>query len=528
MTKNTEYHEIFVPFKDVYKLGGAEIFKQFERNKKNQKNLVVIPIDFIDSLDNPQENYMGGAEDVLKFLKKTNKEKIRSTNGITTYKVLQGLDIAIIDDNTQKNCPEVYYYDDNNGVSMSKLEEKITSQWNIKEKPIFITNNAKTHIKLGGYGIHIEDPYFLQVNEDIVNEGIIIGNEELQSELYSQEGLISLENAMDILERDLFVNQFIRFMGHKDYEYAKVSADFIKNSSGEIIDKKNGLVELLSPQEHSKKLRIGNHYMNEILGIQPRDMEQYLAFQYGLLNPDVSLFVLCGSQGSGKTLLSYVAAIDQVLWYEKSIRKLRNTGEIGKGGVFKQMILLKPNEIMGGKRRDVGFLPGSLYEKLKPHLAPYIDAHRESSLNDLFPFEEMLKHPKFTNDFGAPREDCINNIKINQYGRPPSNIEMIEMTYSGYMRGRSFRDSLVLIDEAQNLTPYEVKTIIQRLGEGCKGIIMGDPAQVDNPFCSREINGLTHAIQHYIHRDYSALVNLTRNYRSQMSKDATSWKAFST
>ncbi len=526
MTTKTKYHEVFVPFTDVYNLGGAEIFKQFERNEKDQKNLVVIPIDFIESLDNPKENYNEGAENVLKFLKKANKEKIDSTKGITTYRVLQGLDIAIIDDHSQEGVPEPTHYNANSGTSMNKLEEKINENWGFTNKPVFITNNAKNHIKLRGYGIHIEDPQFLQVSEDIINEGIIMGNEELQSELYSQEGLISLEDAIEILERDLFVNQFIRFMGHKDYEYAKVSADFIKNNSGEIIDKKNGLVELLSPQEHSKKLRIGNHHMGEILGIKPRDMEQYLAFQYGLLNPDVSLFILCGSQGSGKTLLSYVAAVDQVIWYEKSVRELRDIDKKGKGGFFKQIILLKPNEIMGGKRRDVGFLPGSLYEKLKPHLAPYIDAHRESSLDNLFPFEEMLKHPKFTNDFGAPREDGINNMNINQYGHLPSNTEVIEMTYSGYMRGRSFRDSLVLIDEAQNLTPYEVKTIIQRLGEGCKGIIMGDPAQVDNPFCSREINGLTHAIQHYVHRDYSALINLTRNYRSQMSKDATSWKVF--
>ena len=101
------------------------------------------------------------------------------------------------------------------------------------------------------------------------------------------------------------------------------------------------------------------------------------------------------------------------------------------------------------------------------------------------------------------------------------------MTYSGHVRGRSFRNTLILVDEAQNFTPYELKTIIERTGEGCKIVLMGDPAQVDNPFCSREINGLTHAIKQYIDKPYSALVTLTRNYRSQMSEDAKSWRVFS-
>ena len=274
-------------------------------------------------------------------------------------------------------------------------------------------------------------------------------------------------------------------------------------------------------------MSVGNHNRDEILGISPRDMEQYLAMQYGLLNNDVSLFFLTGAQGSGKTLLSYVCAVDQILWYEKDMRskRLQTDGSKSKSGSYKNIILLKPNEIMGGKRRDIGALPGSLYSKIKPHLGPYLDGHRESILHEYFPFEEMLRHPRFPNDFGDKRRDC-GNVKINNEARLPADFEAIEMTYSGFMRGRSFTNTLILVDEAQNFSPYEVKTILERMGEGCKGIIMGDPLQVDNPYCSREINGMTHAISHYLSKPYSALINLTRNYRSQVSADAQEWRVF--
>src|SRR3989304_3769126 len=108
---------------------------------------------------------------------------------------------------------------------------------------------------------------------------------------------------------------------------------------------------------------------------------------------------------------------------------------------YKQIILLKPNEIIGGKRRDLGFLPGSLYEKMSDHIAPYQDAHKISILGDLFPFDEMFYHPKYTiRNLGGPRDEKLNQIKIGPAHLPPINI--FEMTYTGFMRGRTFTDSL--------------------------------------------------------------------------------------
>jgi hypothetical protein len=527
MVKKT-YHEIFVPFTDVYSIGGSEVFKEFQREKDNEKNLVVVPFSFIETLKKlTNDNSLGGSEDVLKFLKRL--DSLETEGNVSLYSPFAGLDIAIMHENMGRE----YEY--------KKLEELISKRWQPKEKVSFITNSEVDHIRLRGLNLHVEDPDFLQVDQDIVNEGIILGNDELYSRLYQQdkkgEGTpVPVREAAEILNRDhLYLNQFIKFEvkskdGTKIY-YARVTGDLVRNANGsKIIGSTYQKVRLLKPSEYSKDIFVGDHKRNNILGIKPRDMEQYLAFQYGLLNPDVNLFFLCGSQGSGKTLLSYVSSIDLVLWYDAELRKKRKVpNPEGKGGFYKKIVLLKSNDILGGRIRDVGFLPGTLYDKLKPHLAPYIDAHKESLLGEIFPFEDILKHPRFENDFGEPRlkGKGDNGPKIDGCAHLSSNSEVVEMTYSGYMRGRSFRDTLVLIDEAQNFTPYEVKTIIERLGEGCKGIIMGDPLQVDNPQCNREINGLTHAIQHYLEKDYSALVKLPRNYRSQMSEDAGSWRVFS-
>jgi PhoH-like ATPase len=253
-------------------------------------------------------------------------------------------------------------------------------------------------------------------------------------------------------------------------------------------------------------------------------MEQYLALQYGLFNPNVELFFLTGSQGSGKTLLSYVSAIDLILEYDSGVSIARGLKD-NKNAFFKQIVLLKPNDVMGGSKRDEGTLPGDLYSKIKKHLGPYEDAHKESILGNSIPFKDMILHPNYVNDFGQMRS-TDSNKKINNEALFPKH-EVIELVSSGYFRGRSFKDTLILVDESQNFTPYETKTIIERAGPGCKCVIMGDPAQFDNPDCSKQINGLTYAIKQNLENPYSCLVNLSENYRSQMSEDAGKWKVFS-
>jgi predicted ribonuclease YlaK len=441
---------------------------------------------------------------------------------VRTYSVPgMRLDVAVVD----------YLTEGRKDFSITDLEEMIRKHWEMgDQRPEVITNSEKYHLKYRGRGMNVQSPRFLQVSADIANEGVINGSEELHAKLHENDREVSIEDAVRIIERELYLNQFVRFMDptQEKYEYARVSGDLIRSKNGSrIVDVANVKLRLLDRREHKMEITMGSERRDKVLGISPRDMDQYLALQYGLFNPDIEIFFLCGSQGSGKTLLSYVAAVDLILHYDKEFA-IRRMGEAraSKGGFYKNLVLLKPNEIMGGKRRDTGFLPGTLFEKLEPHLGPYIDAHRESVLGGIFPFEDMILHPKFPNRYGGPRSTAARNKIVGQAYLPP-NIEAVEMSFSGFMRGRSFTNTLILIDEAQNFLPYELKTILERAGEGCKVIVMGDPAQTDNPFCSREINGLTHGIRHYLGKPYCGLLRLGKNYRGQVSEDALAWKVYS-
>ncbi|MFH1917112.1 MAG: PhoH family protein [Nanoarchaeota archaeon] len=516
----TAYHEIFIPFPDVYRLAGPNVFRETIRKEEEETNLLVIPHAFVHELSRiKREELDFGAEDTLDYLTeevwKSDRERI---DGFVLHRFRDNLHVAYLDD------PEITL--ENSEVLIERIQKNFPS----KHPPLCLTNEKERRLRLDAKGLRIEEPELVQVDESIVNEGIIEGTIQLQSALYQNKGRISLADATDILGRELSVHQFVRFLGRREHEYAIVAGKFeYDRSRGTRVVNVRDL-ELRKLERHLKeinKISIGNHKMDGVLGIHPYDMEQYLALQYGLLNPDVSLLFLCGGQGSGKTLLAYVAAVELILWYDKQTRPLRGQSEIKDGGFFKQIVFLKSIDILGGKRREIGFLPGDMYEKISNHLQSYVDAHGESTLASKFPFEDMIKHPRFSNQFGEPRSDQAKNAKINEAAYLPGNMEAVQMTYSGFMRGRTFRDRLVVIDEAQNFTPYELKTIIERAGEGAKYIVLGDPLQLDNPFCSRKINGLTSGIQHYLRRPYSCLINLTKNYRHQMSEDAKDWRVYS-
>ncbi|MBT5023636.1 hypothetical protein HOK51_05265 [Candidatus Woesearchaeota archaeon] len=527
-----EYHEIFIPLLDVYSEGGTEVFRNLERKEGDEKNLVVIPRTFTKYLQELKDTqHDEGSADALRFLKEAARNKvIHRDKGITLCRVSTGLDVAIIDDNKTDH--------ENKKTTVSELEELVMNKWELpitdgkKHRPEIITSVENYHIKYLGRGMRVKDPEFLLVNSDIVNEGIILGNNDLYARLQNRNEIVNADDAAEMLEReDLYLNQFIKFLGGENrYEYARVCGDLIKNRSGtRILEVENKRVELLRREEYKKHIiSPGGTTRDNILGIKPLDMEQYIAFQYGLLNPDVSLMFICGEQGSGKTLLSYAAAIDQILYYNKETRQTKGIDVNKKENSFKKIVLIKPNEILGGKRREIGFLPGSLFDKIRPHLEPYIDAHKETILNQILPFEELLKHPKFENEFGMkPRDAEFKNKRINGGFLPPRN-PALEVPFSGFMRGRSFRNTILLVDEAQNYTPYELKTVLERLGPGCKAVVMGDPKQFDNPLTSKEKNGLTAVIKHYIEKPYSMQIKLIHNYRNQISEDATSMKYYST
>lgn len=210
-------------------------------------------------------------------------------------------------------------------------------------------------------------------------------------------------------------------------------------------------------------------------GINPRNSEQ--AFALDVLNdPDVKLIALTGKAGTGKTLLALAAALNQ-------------------SATYKQILLARPIVAMSNK--DLGFLPGDAKEKVAPYMQPLFD-----NLN-------VIKH-QF-----SPTSTELKKIDDMQ------KSEQLVIEALAYIRGRSLSETYCIIDEAQNLTPHEIKTIVTRAGEGTKMIFTGDIQQIDQPYLDSHSNGLVYMIDKMRGQNLFAHVNLVKGERSELSEIAS-------
>lgn len=248
----------------------------------------------------------------------------------------------------------------------------------------------------------------------------------------------------------------------------------------------NHYVNLRTPSDSSKSVlaRVKeNGYFVRIkeiegaFGLKPRNLEQRFSLDL-LFDNSVKLVTLCGASGTGKTLLAVAAGMQHVL---ESPAK------------YDRLIITRPVQPVG---RDIGFLPGTLQEKMDPWIAPIKDN-----------LDHLMRSKKTRKD--EPYLDLlIRNKKIE--------IEAIT-----YIRGRSIPNSYIIIDEAQNLSMHELKTIITRAGEGSKIVLTGDIEQIDNNHVDMYTNGLTTAVEAFKDYRISGHITLTRGERSELASLAS-------
>jgi PhoH-like ATPase len=209
-----------------------------------------------------------------------------------------------------------------------------------------------------------------------------------------------------------------------------------------------------------------------VWGIKPRNREQHFAFD-ALLDDRIKLVTLMGKAGTGKTLMAMAAGLKRTVLDRE----------------FRRLVVARPTVAMG---KELGFLPGSLDEKLAPWMQPIHDAL------------EMLSDLNMGHDHRRSADLMRSGTIV---------VEALS-----YIRGRSIANQFMIIDEAQNLTPLEVKTIVTRVGSGTKLIFTGDPYQIDNPYVDSSSNGFNYIVSKFRDQALAAHIELQKGERSELAE----------
>jgi PhoH-like ATPase len=213
-----------------------------------------------------------------------------------------------------------------------------------------------------------------------------------------------------------------------------------------------------------------------IMSVSPRNLEQRVALEL-LLDPKISLITLMGQAGTGKTLLALVAGL------QLTIRRHH----------YEKMLVARPVMPLG---RDIGFLPGTAEEKLMPWMKPIFD-------NMKFVLRER-REP------GDAEKKLMDLLKSG----------VVEIEPLTFIRGRSIHGQFIIVDECQNLSPHQLKTIISRVGHDTKIVLTGDPYQIDNPYLDSRSNGLSYVAERFKNEEVAAHVRFTKSERSALASIA--------
>ena len=317
----------------------------------------------------------------------------------------------------------------------------------------------------------------IMVSRDI-NMRVISDSIGIKSESYDPDVAISNREEVfkgwrEILMDDEIIDRF--YSGESIYidkdEHPGVNSNEFLMLISSVNEKRTALARFSSYEEqlrHVRKMDSG------IFGFSSRNKEQSYALDL-LTDDNVKVVSLIGRAGSGKTLCALAAGLEQTLG---------NPRERNKEPRYTKMIVSRPVQPMG---KDIGFLPGTLEEKMEPWLAPIRDNLQYLLGNDKMMVQDYLERG------------------------------IIEIEALSYIRGRSIANAYIIIDEAQNLTRHELKTIITRVGEGTKIILTGDIEQIDNIYINETSNGLVHAVEKFKSYELAGHVTLLKGERSEVA-----------
>lgn len=325
---------------------------------------------------------------------------------------------------------------------------------------IFVTKDVNLRIRADSLGLTSMD---FEAEERVNLEELYSGMTEVpvsgaDVDAFFAQGTLDLAQSPLPVARTLYANQYVLL---RDTDSPSHSA------LGRFDKTQNKIVQL-------KKIRDG------VWGIRPRNKEQHCALDL-LMSDEIKLITLVGKAGTGKTMLALAAGLQKVV----------------EENTYSKLLVSRPIFPLG---RDVGYLPGDLEQKLNPWMQPIYD-------NVEF-LMGLSKPERKGSSSGRSYHELID-------------LGFIEIEPLTYIRGRSIPNQFIIVDEAQNLTPHEVKTIITRVGESTKIVLTGDPYQIDNPYVDATSNGLTTIVEKFKGEPVAGHVTLSKGERSALAELAS-------
>lgn len=306
-----------------------------------------------------------------------------------------------------------------------------------------ITKDINLRVKCDALGIKAEDYEKDNLGPDEINycgfSNIEVCNDDID-QLFS-DGVVNTDE-LELNSVNLYHNEFI------------VATAGTKSFIG--VHKK-GLIRKLTRN------------VTNVIRLEAKNKEQAFAIE-ALLDESIPLVTLTGLAGSGKTFLAIMAGLEMI-----------------QAGTYDRIIITRSIQPVG---RDLGFLPGTLEEKMDPWLAPILDNLRVA-------------------------------FKDTSYFKLMFDKGIIEVAPMSYIRGRTFNNSIVLVDEAQNTTIHELKTVVTRVGDNSKIVLLGDTDQIDTPYINKQSNGLSIVISKFMNSELAAHVHLSRGQRSELASTAS-------
>ena len=404
-------------------------------------NDILIPLKILDEIDKHKKRQDSVGTQARSTIR--NLDQLRSKGNLSKgVRIDKGKGILRVSGYNPLCLPDDLDLDEPDNQIIATALSELES--NSSRKIIVVTRDINMRVKCDALGI---------LTEDYQVEQVVAKSDDLYSGI--SEVLVDEQVIDDFYEDRPIILKDIGITGHQPNQFIML----ISNSNS----KKTALAKFTNELTEIKKVPNVVAWQTK-----PRNKEQQFALNL-LMDPEIPVVSLIGKAGSGKTLLALAAGLEQTL---------------GSDSRYKKIVVTKPVEPVG---KDIGFLPGTLEEKMMPWLAPIQDN-----------LQFLMGDDKMTLDLYQEK----------------GQIEVEAMTF---IRGRSISNAFIVIDEVQNMTQHEIKTVLTRVGEGTKIVLTGDVEQIDNMYIDATNNGLSYVVEMLKSEDITGHVTLKKGERSKVA-----------